>query len=149
MRLFKKLTMVSAAALVALLLVGVGSALAASRLADFKWTVTGLEPGRQLQVQYKGGVTEVVKSMASAKSGYTVVLGKGFALVQDSREPTTIQEWLRVDSERVTGTAVVPAGVSLSVFNVLTGNRTTVADGPFSIPTGVTGASTEPSTRQP
>src|ERR1700722_12154176 len=133
MRVFKKLTMVSAAALVALLAVGVASAFAASRLADFKWTVTGLQPRRQLQVQYKGGVTETVKSMASAKSGYTVVFGKGFALVQDSRDPTTIQELLRVDSERVTGTAVVPAGVSLSVVNNLTGNRTTVADGPFSI----------------
>jgi hypothetical protein len=143
MGVFKKFTMVSAAALVALLAVGVGSAVAASRLADFKWTVTGLEPGSQLQVLYKGGVTEAVKGMASSKSGYTVVLGKGIALVQNSRGPTTIEQWLQVDSERLTGTAVVPAGASLSVIDNLTGARTTVANGSFSIPTGLRRAASE------
>jgi hypothetical protein len=74
---------------------------------------------------------------------FTIVLGEGITLVQNGREPTTIEQWLQVDSERLTGTAVVPAGASLSVMDDLTGARTTVADGSFSIPTGLRRAESE------
>lgn len=119
---------------------GVGTSMAAPALVDFSYTVSNLPASSPFAVQYNGGVLQGLGGTGIANSGSIgtlALLNNALFVFPGAPLSVSIDEWLQVGSQPVTGVATVPAGATATVVNGITGHKTTLASGPFSIPTGV------------
>lgn len=124
--------------------IGTASAAAADTPAvDFDYSISGLQAGSNMEVQYDAGVATSYGGTATINRGAISAVWfetNGLLLAaSDSTDPVSadLSQYLHVGSGAVTGNATLPAGVSVSVTNASTHQTFTLKGGSFSIPTGV------------
>jgi hypothetical protein len=134
-----------------LVLAGVGSASAAGQLIPFAYAIKGLPPGGNVQVIYDGGVLQGSGGSVQASSGAIqslFLLNNAMLLFPSPGAPLSAQvtQYLSVGSHPVTGTAKFPDGTTVNVTNTFTRQTMALANGPFSLPTGVGALGAKPPT---
>ena len=124
---------------------------ASPTLLKLVYNVKNLPPGSLFSMQYSSGVDSTLGGEAQAQSGglgTVALLSNGIVLSPTGSTPTnaSVTEWLNVGGQPITGFASVPSGATVTVTNQTTNQKTTITQGPFSIPTGVglAGAPTPP-----
>jgi hypothetical protein len=138
-----KLVACMAIAMLCLQLTAVAGATPSTLLLQYH--VRELRAPDQFSVTYRTGVKGSSGGFAPTQGGGIAklsLLDNGVQLRAAGSEPltVTIAHYVEVGTEPVTGTAEVPAGITATVTNTLTGQTTTLTTGPFSIPTGIVGA---------
>jgi hypothetical protein len=128
------------------MLVGAGSASAASGSpAAFRYEIH-LPPGKFLAVDYQGGVEEIASQSLIANSGAisrAIFAGDDFTLgtaIHTGRFSGELKQTLIVTGAELVGVARIPSHSSVTLTNLATGHTITVGEGLFSIPTGLHGA---------
>ncbi len=128
------------------MLVGAGSASAASGSPTAFLYTLHLPPGKFLTVDYQGGVEEIASQSLIANSGAisrAIFAGDDFTLgtaIQAGRFSGELKQTLIVTGAELVGVARIPSHSSVTLTNLATGHTITVGEGLFSIPTGLHGA---------
>ena len=127
---------------------------AAGTLVELEYRLSNVKSVGTPGVTYTGGVVAGDGGIVRVQSGvvqavsFTNVLASifGWGLVSVGNSPltATVDDWRLVNSATVTGTAAIPSGSSMTVTNIQTGHTTTVKNGAFSIPTGLSSAGVKP-----
>jgi len=142
MRLLRRLTVGAVAAFAIVPAVAASAAQAASPTPlKLVYSVKNMPPGSIFSAQYASGVDSTLGGEAQAQSGAlgtVALLSNGIVLAPTGSSPTSasVTEWLNVGSQPITGFASVPSGATATVTNETTNQKTTITQGPFSIPTG-------------
>jgi hypothetical protein len=112
------------------------------QIEDLDYTLTDVPPQGFAGVIYSTGVIENAGGTIDFQSGATReinFLDNAWTLLPTGTEKlnATVTDWRIVTGATITGTAHVPAGASLTVTVVDTGQTIHLMNGKFSIPTGV------------
>lgn len=112
------------------------------QLATLEYDITGLPPGSTVHVLYRSGVDSGAGGDARAVAGGIGVIEFADNAFQVSSTRGTpldaeLNDDLYVEGPEIKGTATIPAGVSVTVTNALTGREMDLHAGPFTMPLGV------------
>jgi hypothetical protein len=142
------------AAVTALSLLLVTGAGASARTLTLDYHVHELRPGAQFSVTYRTGVKGSSGGFALTHGGgiaWIALVDNAIQLRAAGTDPlsATIDQFVDVGTEPVSGVAEVPSGVTVTVTNTLTGETIPLSTGAFSIPTGVVAANKKHGAERP
>jgi len=157
MRIFGKVIAGTVATLVIPMSLGVANAAAVSQLVPFKYTLSELAAGGEVDVAYHSG-PQLGSGPGFASSSPLLTSGAiadislqatGFSLDAAAGRPLSVDvtQQLMLESGKLVGDATIPAGTGVTLTNVETGKSIRLKNGTFSIPTGIVPGAKLPASR--